>query len=560
MNISKRVLYCLLLTFYTWSLVLRYPNISGPHDADGFALSSNTFTITILGYNPWILSPLSYIGMYPFSSPFGTHTLFSALNQITGVEFETIILVLCILFGFLGLTLMFMLGKEFSGNNIIALSSLVVFSTTFYFYNYTFWSISPRGPFMVFVPLMLLLITKYHNSRGDYKFLGLSFASYFLLTTTHRMVVFVIPCIILPYILLALVSDFHKMFYGRKYYTKKIFRYSISTLLIIVLMLSIYASEALQNLGLPVKVLWIRTEFRDFLLSGLINVGYTYTTNSILFFFSIIGLIILIFKKHHPPKEIWLILVFLFSSPFFVNVEYFMPVIIPFLSLLGGLGIYHTFTFLERRFNQRSFLLVVIVILLLPLPYTFFIKDLNVSNSSAKNHPEVEGYGLSHETRNTALWTENFIPASERIIANSGRIDRISGSIELTVLEDTNLIATYPNLDKMINIESYPLYYVLFYQRGWIRGSYFYGGFVSDWSGVGENIPSNHNWIKVMTTNDKFLIKQYGVVYSIEYYKVDERFLSSEGDSPFLIEIHDSNYKIYENELWSTIFYKSGYK
>ena len=307
MNISKKVLYCLLLAFYTWSVVLRYPNISGPHDADGFALNSTTFIITTLGYNPWILSPLSHIGMYPFSSPFGTHMWFSALNQLTGIEFETITLFQSIFFAFLGINLMFMLGKEFSGKNIIALASLVVFSTTYYFYNYTFWSISPRGPFMAFMPLLLFLLTRYHNSRGDYRIVGLIFASYFLLITTHRMVVFIIPCIILPLIFLYLANRFYRSFYGKAYQAKATFRYTLLVLLIVLPALTIYATETLQNLGIPVQILWIRTQFEDFALSGLLNVAYTYTTNSILFFFSIIGIVVLIFKKHHPQREIWLI-------------------------------------------------------------------------------------------------------------------------------------------------------------------------------------------------------------------------------------------------------------
>ena len=71
MQQHRTSMFFLLMLIYTWNIVLRYPDINGPHDADAYSVMTQIDTIDDEGYNPWILSPLSYFGMYPYSDTFG---------------------------------------------------------------------------------------------------------------------------------------------------------------------------------------------------------------------------------------------------------------------------------------------------------------------------------------------------------------------------------------------------------------------------------------------------------------------------------------------------------
>ena len=87
----------LLLCLFLWNLILRYPNIEGPHDGDGQNVMSTASIINNLGVNNLLLSPLSYFGMYPFSKPYATHTFLVAFIQLSFFKMDVAVYFICII-------------------------------------------------------------------------------------------------------------------------------------------------------------------------------------------------------------------------------------------------------------------------------------------------------------------------------------------------------------------------------------------------------------------------------------------------------------------------------
>ena len=51
MSRVSKPLFFFIIAIYTWNIVLRYPNINGPHDADAYAVMWASSTIDLLGVN-----------------------------------------------------------------------------------------------------------------------------------------------------------------------------------------------------------------------------------------------------------------------------------------------------------------------------------------------------------------------------------------------------------------------------------------------------------------------------------------------------------------------------
>ena len=148
----------LLICLFLWNLILRYPNISGPHDGDGQNVMSTASIINNLGVNNLLLTPLSYFGMYPFSKPYATHTFLAAFVQLSNLSMGVSVYLICILYMIVALSSIFLVTQKITGQYSTSLLSILFLTTSSYFTNYTFWTISPRGPFMAFLPLFLLSI------------------------------------------------------------------------------------------------------------------------------------------------------------------------------------------------------------------------------------------------------------------------------------------------------------------------------------------------------------------------------------------------------------------
>jgi len=552
MSISKRVTVAILTTIGMINLCIRYPNINGEQGADGMGVHWMINVFNQKGNNPWILDFLSYFGMYPFSSPFGTQTVVSALQQTTGFYSDEIILIFGQILSILGMMLVFIMMKEFNNNYLFAIGGVLVFSNSFYFIDYTFWQISTRGPFIAIMPCLFFLVFKYENSK-DYRFLPLLVIVYFLLLSTHRMVAFIVPTIFLPYFVIKIWGKL-SVAYNRKIQIPVKQKHFYQLICIVSTFLSgVYATETYNNLGIPIEKLWIKERFHIIVFGELLNIASTYIGLNILLILSLIGFIYVILKQTNRIMHQYLIVMMVFQGPFIVNYEYFYPIFLSILSILGGYGIIHLSSRI-KKYSINSVIATIVIIILIGFSYTIYIKELNTNISAEKgNHPEVNGFGISMESENTAMWIDGYITKMDRTIDNNPKSYQLLTFVDMRIMEDIDIIITQHDGELMdyIVVKRYSITKLLFNQR-----EYMYGGEVEDWYSADETTSSSSHMYQIHRNGkvEDRLINVYKIKYLIEYLPSKGNF--REHNSTLLQEANNSNYIVYQNELWNAYFYQ----
>ena len=115
----------------TLSLILKYPlySLIDPDSSISFALvdgpSYHTQVNIILEENRlvWALDPLSYIGLYPMSSPLGLQTFAASLCLLLNMEVSSIAFLLSFYLTIVQFFSVFLLSRLFFRNNLINVTS-----------------------------------------------------------------------------------------------------------------------------------------------------------------------------------------------------------------------------------------------------------------------------------------------------------------------------------------------------------------------------------------------------------------------------------------------------
>ena len=353
--------FFLLVSLLLWNILLRYPNIDGPHDGDGQNVMSTASIINNLGVNNLLLSPLSYFGMYPFSKPYATHTFLAAFVQISNLNMDIAVYIICIVYMLIALISIYLVTYKITGQSRTSLLSILFLTTSSYFTNYTFWTISPRGPFMAFLPLFLLVLIRVpeRDRRINLMEIIVAFLLLILLMTTHRMYTFVAVTIIFPFLIFLLLTQYIQSKQLVAVYSRKIYQYLLLGFSILLIFIAIFVPSFYNVFGVPVSHFWIREKFDFQYIGPLLNVIFTYVSTNPLLIFTALGAFTLIYYPFIRFHHRYLLLVLLFSMPFIVNYEYFYPVLLTILCILGGIGLHTFLSFVEKvSTREKSFTLL----------------------------------------------------------------------------------------------------------------------------------------------------------------------------------------------------------
>ena len=213
MTISRRTAYLSILLLIALNLLYRYPFTPHEWGVDSFIMHRIALSIVTYGRAKWILSPFSYLGMYPLSTPSGMEFFISTLSMMSGVSMEGVIYFTGLLFAIAGCLGTFLLAYDVKRDHFFALLSALLFTTAPYFVATTTWTMSTR-PYMVsLVPVFILFLVRYHRTGKALWFVSAGISLIFLLSL-HRLaflLVFVIAAYMLSGILLKALrrTDMH---------------------------------------------------------------------------------------------------------------------------------------------------------------------------------------------------------------------------------------------------------------------------------------------------------------------------------------------------------------
>ena len=110
---------------------------------------------------------------------------------------------------------------------------------------------------------------------------------------------------------------------------------------------------------------------------------------------------------------------------------------------------------------------------------------------------------------------------------------------------------------KLIEVEPYtPIDVLLHTGKGKAgSGTYHYGGYVYDWSGVYQgSMPTNFHRSVMLSEPDSFYFDIYRPSYALSY---NSEVMGSDLDEGiFFSQVHENSYSIVSNEIWTLYYIK----
>lgn len=422
-QLSKKTEYVLLGLLVILNIILRLPVT--PHECQNDSFRTHTLAnfLSTNGYADWILSPLSFFGLYPLSYPAGMPFFTSSLSQCTSIEMEWTIWIAATFFGVLGMFTSYLIAKEINNNFLFAFSVAVVYSASRMFISWTNWNCAGRGPFVVILPLFIWATLRCHNQKGNkLKYSLLVLLLLITLGAIHRMVFF-IPLILAAFGMCTFLYIINKKINISKIITPKISILFFFTLFLPLLLLPFTPLGFYHSL----------TSFTGGHSSGyffhgstpyhiLLNMGADYAMAvGIFIIFVPIGLFSLLLKKQKTFTDAFLLACILCFASFFADPRYIMIFILFILSLLIGFGLMEMLKKLgtvKKVKNAAPLILVVILLFSVLFPYFVVVQPV----TPLPYHT----YHMNELTYNAALFIKEHGVELPRIYASVPLLHRIN--------------------------------------------------------------------------------------------------------------------------------------
>jgi len=530
MKISKKTEYILLGLLAIVNIVLRLPVTPHEIGIDSFHTHTYANCISTTGYADWILSPLSFFGLYPQSYPSGEFFLLSGVSQCSSIEMEWTTWVAATFFGTLGAFTAYLMAKEIRNDFLFAFSVASIYSLSRIFIAFTNWTVTTRALFITILPLFIWSLLRYHNQKEDrLKYLLLAVGLLIILLTLHRMVSFT-SLILIAFGIAVLFYTANKKFKVPKITPKT------TVILFFTLFIPLFL--------LPFTPLGFYHRLESFIgghqygyffhgstpYDIILNMGAEYAMAvGILIALAPIGLIILLLKKQKTFSDAFLIALVLCFAPFLADPTYMRFFVLFIFSLLIGLGLTGILKMLSNVEKVKSIVPLILVIILLfsaLLPYFVVVRPV----------PSLP-YHTSHMnelTCNAALF----------IKAHGVELPRISPSIPFS--PQINAIAGPPyqhsyshEIDRI---------------SSWSIESISLSNFISEFSKYKSLYKVKKPWYEYFEYLDCDDRNVKWALGNKTYLAIEDNYLP--GDLPFYVSTRATKPKIYDNGLES-IWYLS---
>ncbi len=148
------------------SIVMRIPRVPGIIGDDAFIVLWMGRILSEGYFEIWTLSPFALFGLYPSAAyPIGIPLIVAIMVNL-GLSFEIIVFIVSTTSGVFGTAGAYYLGRELFGSNQKPLFFTVFYSFSSVFVNFTYFTITPRGPFLAVLPWFLFYGIKYIRGRN----------------------------------------------------------------------------------------------------------------------------------------------------------------------------------------------------------------------------------------------------------------------------------------------------------------------------------------------------------------------------------------------------------
>lgn len=473
---SNFILYSLLIIL---DVILTSQVVPYEIGLDSFGVHILANSLSEFGNAKWILSPLSFFGLYPLSYASTVPFLMSGLSQVTGLEMETVIILYCTIICILGTFTAYLFANALMPeNDLYKLLLTFVFSTSPAVLTYSTLTIATRGLLIIIAPLILYLIL---NALKSLKFAFLTFVCSIFLYATHHMFYFIIPSFLVFAIIYMLLRLSKKIPLSNKLLENK----KLEKLLPFVFIVGFL---------IMFSVPFFMGKFLETSRYDPIYISYT-RYFGVLLPFGLSGLVFLILKSKKNILELFLLLNTIFLTSLIYKTTYmkwFFPVL---FSPLVGIGLINLAnSSIKKRALLVSFLLVSSIIF---SGYYQFLHDYS-------SHEFDERY-IEHSTYLTGHWMENKIETS--VISN----DELFASRLLAVAETVHQPTRTPINNFIydfvdVNLSSFEYYSIK------SEEFYYSTGEGEDYDSLGQGLWYDFNRMKINPLD-------FGINYFVENTK-----------------------------------------
>lgn len=408
---GKKIVVLISILLLALNLIIRLP--VAPHELGSDSLFIHTLSQAICStsYAAWLLSPLSFFGLYPYSYASGLPHILAIASLTTDLNMEWTIYCSSFIFGLFGVVASFLLAGEFNRHFSFRYLVALLFTLSPLTIVFTLWTASARGIFFMVVPLFVWCLLRWYERRS-YRY-GLILAILFLtLATLHKMFV-LLALIVLGYVLARYVSNNYHKFYPK--YLPYLF-------IVVIISLFILQFLFMQNA-------WAQDYNHFTMLKG--DAWYHYLIGAcicmtarlgVLLPLSVIGLISIIFKQSKLFTDWFLLCTSVLFIPLLGHSFYVYQMLQPFFIILAAIGVFSLFKVFKsmpRQYLGTAVLVAVLVLVIVFSSWIIYTSYTNVNPGGYKNYMTESTYSL---TQFVEQKTDN------QPIAGSGVVRRYIGA------------------------------------------------------------------------------------------------------------------------------------
>jgi len=424
-KLSPRTVLFSLLTLVMLSIALRYPHTSHQIGADGFFNNTMARIIIQDGHANWILSPFSYMGLGPFSYPAAIHFILATISQLTNSSTYVSVIYFNFILGICGTLFSFMMVKELTHSNEIALLSSFIFSTSPEFLWLTTWNNSSRPMVMVFFLLLVYFLfkTEYakraepHTPYIKETFTFLTLFLLLMITTMHRMWIF--SMFIGIGFIMSRPIYWVKRLIKREWGILKKKKHTIVTTILFLLwaiFIIMFIITQLSNMGFyEGKNLWWKYQTGLFFSGNSIEILFMnmlvdyWSGWGVISVFCILGAFITFKMRNKKYSEVFLLSSILFIAPLLTLGLYTKLIMLLFITPLAAIGILWIITHVKK-----------IKRIALPLLLTFLMISI-IFNMGLVNHWQNQsGIENLKDTRyDVGMYMNTYLDENDTFITNN---------------------------------------------------------------------------------------------------------------------------------------------
>lgn len=389
MIVPKRTKFLLLSLLILLNIILRLQVVPREIGNDSFLVHMMANSISEFGYAKWILHPLSFFGMYPYSEVSAVPFQISGIFQSIGTDMNGVIFLYCIILGILSIFTAYIMANAIINDDIFKILVAFAFSTSPAILAYSTWTLPARGLFIILTPLLVYIILKINFSS---KYIALAAFFSVFMYTVHHLIYFCIP-IFLSFISLWLLFKGYTTKFPQKSLVKNS-SLKISPLIPIIgffLMFSIpfFMGKFIeQSRYYPIYEDYIR-------YTGMLIIP------------AVGGLCYLILKPYKNFGQSFILLNSIFVTALIYEQTYmkwFLPIfIVPFV----GIGLLNISKLRNKKYSRVS-IFVFLILSTIFSGYYQFLNEYNEVNNLKRN--------MDDSTYTTGRWMKEYVNRS--VISN----------------------------------------------------------------------------------------------------------------------------------------------